>query len=76
MSKLLPKRIRERREAADLTISAAAERAGIHRVAWSDLEAGRKANPTLNTLEKVAGALGVTLAELFVDADGEESVTL
>lgn len=74
MSKLLPKRIRERREAAGLTINAAAEIAGMHRVAWSDLEAGRRTNPTLETLEKVAGALGVTVAELLTDEDGE-SVT-
>ena len=67
----LARRIRKHRQAAGLTATAAAERAGLHRVAWAELEAGRNDNPKLNTLEKVAGALGVTVAELLTDGDGE-----
>ncbi len=32
---------------------------------WSDIEAGRRCNPTLNTLNKVADALGVTAKDLL-----------
>ena len=71
----LHERIRAHRKAADLTVTAAAESAGIHRVSWSAIENGADTNPTARTLEKIAAALGVTLAELFVDEDGE-SVTL
>lgn len=48
-----------------LTQQQLAERAGIDRVATiSDLENNR-GNPTLQTLNQVAGALGVTLRQLF-----------
>lgn len=67
--------IRRLRTAADLTVSDAARKAGMHRVAWTEIEQGKNNNPTTSTLHKIAGGLGVTLAELFVDEKGE-SVTL
>lgn len=67
--------IRRLRAEANLTVSDAARQAGIHRVAWTEIEQGKNNNPTTSTLQKIAGALGVTLAELFVDEEGE-SVTL
>ena len=67
--------IRRLREAVGITATEAAARAGIHQGDWSDIERGKNANPTAATLKKIAGALGVTLADLWVDADGE-SVTL
>ena len=67
--------IRRLREAAGITASEAAKRAGIHQGDWSNLERGKNDNPTQKTLARVAAALGVTLAELFLDEDGE-SVTL
>jgi transcriptional regulator with XRE-family HTH domain len=67
--------VRRLRDAAELTSSEAARRAGISQGTWSDIERGKNPNPTPRTLEKIAAALGVTLAELFVDEKGE-SVTL
>ncbi|MCH7825658.1 MAG: helix-turn-helix transcriptional regulator [Acidobacteria bacterium] len=75
MSTALSENIRRLRKAADLSVSEAARKAGIHRVAWTEIEQGKNANPTTSTLSKIAGALGVTVAELFVDEDGQ-SVTL
>ena len=75
MPKALRENIRRLRIVADLSVSGAARQAGMHRIAWTEIEQGRNANPTAATLEKIAGALGVTLAGLFVDEDGE-SVTL
>ena len=75
MPKALRENIRRLRKVADLSVSEAARQAGIHRIAWTEIEQGRNTNPTPKTLAKVAAALGCTLAELFVDEDGE-SVTL
>ncbi len=47
----------------------------MHPVTWSDIERGKNTNPTPKTLAKIAEALDVSLADLFVDEDGE-SVTL
>ena len=47
----------------------------MHRITWSDIERGKNLNPTAATLSKMAGALGVTVADLWIDEDGE-SVTL
>lgn len=71
----LHENIRRLKDAADLTGTEAARRAGISQGTWSDIECGSNPNPTPRTLEKIAAALGVTLAELFVDEDGG-SVTL
>ncbi len=67
--------IRRLRGVAGLTGSAAAERAGLSQGTWSDIERGKNPNPTPKTLEKIAGALEVELADLFLDENGE-SVTL
>ena len=75
MGTALHDNIRRLRKSAGLTAEQAADRADMHRVTWSDIERGKNPNPTPRTLEKIAAALGVTLAELFVDEKGE-SVTL
>jgi transcriptional regulator with XRE-family HTH domain len=67
--------IRRIRKANGLSAAKAAVRVGMNRVSWSDIENGANPNPTPRTLEKIAAALGVSLAELFVDEKGE-SVTL
>ena len=71
----LHQNIRRLRAAAGLTGTEAAESAGISQGTWSDIERGKNTNPTQKTLARIAEALDVTLAELFVDQDGE-SVTL
>ena len=49
----------------------AAERVGMNRVSWYDIENGANPNPTAKTLEKIAAALGVTVADLWIDEDGK-----
>ena len=52
------------REGEKLTQEELAHRAGIHRTYLSDIERGFR-NPSLVNLDRLAGALGLTLAELF-----------
>jgi transcriptional regulator with XRE-family HTH domain len=63
-------RIRQLREAADLTLDRASSAAGIDLSHWQRIEAAQK-NVTVGTLVKVAGALRVDVAELFA-APGKE----
>ena len=46
-----------------------AELSGVSVDLVQSLEQGRTANPTLNTLVRLAGALGVTVGELIDDAE-------
>lgn len=56
--------IRARREAAGLTQAEVAERAGLHVITMSRLE-NDQANPTLQTLQRLATALGCTVSDLL-----------
>jgi transcriptional regulator with XRE-family HTH domain len=56
------------REARAFTQEELADRAGLHRVYVTQLEIGVKTNPRLDTLERLAKVLRVTVAELL----GEE----
>jgi transcriptional regulator with XRE-family HTH domain len=53
------------REKAGLSQAAAAEAAGITRQRWNDIEKGRKPNIELDTLQRVAEALGVKAKDLL-----------
>ena len=55
------KRLREQR---GLTQLALAKKSGVAQGYISDIEAGRKQNPGIETLQKLAKALKVTVAEL------------
>lgn len=55
-------RIKEVIQEKGLTINKVAELMGVNRVSLSTAING---NPTLETLEKIANALGVPLSELF-----------
>ncbi len=59
------KRVRQLREAKGLTQEALAAKSGLHRVYLAQLEIGRNQNPQLETLQRLAKALGVSLAELL-----------
>jgi transcriptional regulator with XRE-family HTH domain len=60
------RKIRELREAAGMTQAAAAARAGLPGPqVWSDIENGRRPNITIETLDRIARALGVKAAELL-----------
>jgi transcriptional regulator with XRE-family HTH domain len=56
--------LRAARLRAKLSQVEAAERAGIRRATWSQLENGRH-NPTLDLLEQVAAAVNTTVARLL-----------
>jgi transcriptional regulator with XRE-family HTH domain len=56
-------RIREERTAAGLSQEEAAARASIGYKRWQQIESGRL-NPTVRTLVRIAGALGVELWDI------------
>jgi transcriptional regulator with XRE-family HTH domain len=59
-------RIRELREKLNLTQAQAAERAEMSSPQkWSDIENGRRANVTIDTLTRIAAALGVKPKDLL-----------
>jgi DNA-binding XRE family transcriptional regulator len=51
-----------------------AGRIGIHRTNMGLLERGRSPNPTMQTLHSVARGLGLTIPDLFLLAQTEDSV--
>jgi transcriptional regulator with XRE-family HTH domain len=59
-------RIRKLREGRDLSQAEAATLAGLSAAArWSEVESGRLSNITLDTLAKMAKALGVKAKDLL-----------
>lgn len=56
--------VRKARAAAGLTQEELADCSGLDRSYVGGIERGER-NPTLSVIEKIAGGLGVTLAELF-----------
>lgn len=68
----LQDRLKELRIARDLTLKGVAERCGLSVSYLSDIERGRT-TPTLNTLEAIAQALGLSIIDLLsgVDFAGE-----
>ena len=67
--------IRRIRGEKGLSLKALDAASGIDGGNLSRIERGLHPGTTAPTLEKIAGALGVTVAELWVDEDGE-SVTV
>jgi transcriptional regulator with XRE-family HTH domain len=59
-------RLRELREAAGLSQTALAERAGVRQATVSDLERGKSKGVEFATLEALADALGVPAERLVV----------
>ncbi len=62
---LSPDKIKDRREALQLTQAAAAERAGVPQPRWAEMESGRNSDPILSRAEAVALALRCPLAKLL-----------
>ena len=58
------KKVRELRKANNLTMSELAKKSGTASSYISDLENGKIKNPSINKIEKIAEALGVSLDEL------------
>ncbi len=62
-------RIKAQREKLGLSQQEAAEKAGMgSRQRWNDVESGRKANISIETLEAIAKALGLSAKSLLTDA--------
>lgn len=64
---LLGNAIKRKRAALGISQEELAARAGLHRTYVSDVERGAR-NPSLETMEKLAGALGLSLPTLFEGA--------
>jgi transcriptional regulator with XRE-family HTH domain len=69
LARLVGARLRAARQARGLSVGALAEAAGVGKGSLSEIENGIR-NPTLSTLQSVAGALGVPLATLIADQAG------
>jgi transcriptional regulator with XRE-family HTH domain len=65
LRRLLAVNVHRYRGTLGLTVEAAAERSDLDRRYWTKIEAG-EANATLRTLARLARALGVRVALLFV----------
>jgi len=61
-------RVRERRQAQNLTQAALAEKCGLHRTFIGSVERGER-NVALLSLRKIAAALRTTPAELLADPE-------
>jgi transcriptional regulator with XRE-family HTH domain len=75
LQEILGVRVRSLRMAAGVTQEKLAEKAGISLKHLGELERGRS-NPTLSSLEALAAALGVSLAEFFNFEDALVSPTV
>ncbi len=60
-------KLKEFRQQAGLTQAELAEQVGMNRLVLGRLESSPTANPTLATIQSLAAALGVPVADLIVD---------
>ncbi|MFZ5688628.1 MAG: helix-turn-helix domain-containing protein [Bacillota bacterium] len=67
------KRIREIRKANGQKLLNISQQTGLSQPYISEIERGVKA-PSVDTLEKICTALGVTLAEFFADTQEQEPI--
>ena len=63
---IIGNRIKETREAQNMTQSDLAEKVGISRVSLSRIETGETLNPSVSTAIRIADALGVSMDFLFL----------
>jgi transcriptional regulator with XRE-family HTH domain len=68
VKKLLGKAIRTQRDLLGISQEELAHRADLHRTYISDLERGLR-NPSVESIEKLARALEVSVSKLFEHAD-------
>jgi transcriptional regulator with XRE-family HTH domain len=61
--------LKQERERQNLTLAEISKRTGIDQAALSRLETGKNSNPTHDTLNRVAAALGKTIRWSFQDAE-------
>jgi transcriptional regulator with XRE-family HTH domain len=67
------RRLADTRRARDLTLAMVAARSGVSPAYVSQIESGG-ANPTIGTLTRVAAAVGVEVASLFVPGGATDAV--
>lgn len=64
---MTPIRLKELCKEKGMTLNALAEKIELSRVSLSGIATGKQ-KPSFDTLEKIAGALGVNMSELFAPA--------
>ena len=74
IAKAVGQRIRNYRTQKGLSQEKLAELSGCHPTYIGQLERGEK-NATLESIERITAALGITLSKLFEKLDGQESDT-
>ena len=62
----MPYKIKEARISCHMTQEELAEKSGVSRATISSLENGNSRTTTVDTLIKLAGALGVAVSEIFL----------
>jgi transcriptional regulator with XRE-family HTH domain len=67
--------IRLRRDAHGLSLSALAEQSGVSKGYLSQLETGSAQNPSVDTLSRIADALGTPLSDLLGEEASRETST-
>lgn len=68
-------KLSELRVAAGMTQAEAAEKAGLKKGTYVDLEQGRNGNPGLETVEKAAALFGVDACELIGSGQSKKVVS-
>ena len=68
----LGRAIKRRRRGVGLSQAQLAQRAGLHRTYVSDLERGAR-NPSIESIEKLAHALHLSVLNLFEAANGKQA---
>ncbi len=61
------RRVRELRESVGINQTQLADAVGVHRVTIARIETNAKFNPSLELLQKLAGALGCRVVDLVAD---------
>ena len=68
IQKILGQSIRKHRERVDLTQEELSEKSQVHRTYLADIERGTR-NPSIETVRRLALALGVSISEIFQTAE-------
>lgn len=66
---LLGERIKILRTEKELTISELAEKAGVAKSYLSSIERNKQTNPSIQFIEKISEALGVSVNDILYDSD-------
>lgn len=65
--------VRALRQSKEISQENLADLCGLHRTYISDVELGKR-NVSLENIQKIASALGVSLPEMFVEVERHESI--